>query len=388
MPKIYGLLLIAALVLWPFAGARAAGVDLRSIEPLAVVDHMPEAEFTKKTQLIEEAPFGDEALSFSIRLPKDWTAEVPPPDAKNIEKLSPSMLGELARYVSPSRLTLRSSFTLEALQQTYEVSARNWLINYLLNNGHTLNALTEISEREVEALYVVVDGDITYAVRAKAFINGPRVIVARYFVPQEDYQAERTMQAQALNSFKLLKQQPGGIEKWKTFGFLDQSFFDYPESWTLKAPLIKSIERMRAMLYTGMIQGKPEGQINVYLSSRLLDTSLSAEVERYRDKLIDIPNYAMGPLIDSYDVPYSKDIDFGAMEAYKLIPQPITMMHYELVVAVMQGRDYYYMITLLTPARDAEFYIWSRNMRAFRVVVETMRRYNTQNDDYYGYLQE
>lgn len=383
------MLVLALLSLW-IGGAvtsQAAGINVTAIPALTEVEFIPQAEFEAATQLIDETPFGDEALSFQVRLPKDWRAEVAPPGAvKAGDSLSNKVLGELARYVSPSRLDLRSYFTLEALEQSYEISARNWLINYLFNNGQTLNALTEKSEQEVEAIYVDVQGDTTYAVRIKAFVNGPRILLARYYVPQQDYQDERVMQAQSIASLTLPHMDASGIEEKKSYGFLDQSYFDYPVSWTLSAPLIKSIERMRAMLYTGEIEGKPEGQINVYLTSRLLGTELSSEVKRYRDKLIDIPGYALGERIDSYDVPYSKDISFGVTEAYKLVPTPITMMPYELVVAVMQGDDYYYMVTLLTPARDAEFYTWSRNMRAFRVVVETMRRYNTDNDDYYSVL--
>jgi hypothetical protein len=371
-----------------YAPAGAAVGNL-AIEPMAPVDFIPEDQFNAATQLIEDAPLEDQALTFTIRLPKDWTSEEPPPPiVKTPESLSKKVLGELARYVSPPRLHLRSYFTLEALEQTYEISARNWLINYLLNNGHTLSSLKEHSEREVEAMYVEIQGDTTFAVRAKAFINGPRIIIARYYVPQEDFQTERVMQAQSIASFKLPNMQAGGIEQWATFGFLDQSYFDYPVSWTLTAPQIKSIERMRAMLYTGAVEGKPEGQINVYLTSRLLGVSMSDEVKRNRDKLIDIPGYALGERIETYTVPYHEEISFGAMEAYKLTPTPVTMMAYELVVAVMQGQDYYYMVTLLTPSRDAEFYIWSRNMRAFRVIIETMRRYNADNDDYYGVIKQ
>lgn len=381
-------MVMAVFVLGTAGQARAAGVNIEEIKPLAPVEFLPKSTFEEATQLISEIPFGDETLAYTVRLPKGWTAEEAPPGAQGVENLSRKVLGNLARYVSPQRLNLRSYFTLEALEQTYEISAKNWLINYLFNNGYTLSSLTEHSERDVEAMYVEIQGDTTYAVRLRAFVNGPRIVVARYFVPQEDYQTERVTQAQSIASFTLPHSPEGGIEQSATFAFMDQSYFDYPASWTLSAPTIKSIERMRAMLYTGTIEGKPEGQINVYVTSRLLGVSLSSEVKRYRDKLIDIPGYALGDRIESYDnVTYNKDITFGAMEAYHLNPTPVTMMPYELVVAVMQSADYYYMVTLLTPARTAEFYIWSRNMRAFRIVAETMRLFNT-DADYYAPLKE
>lgn len=368
--------------------ARATVGLLTDIPPLGKVEFVPEAEFDAATQLVESVPYGDETLKYQIRLPKDWTSEDPAPPLKAQEPLSKKVLGELVKYVSPPRLERRSYFIMEALEQTYEVSARNWLINYLIHNGYTLNSLTEYSERAVEAMYVEVHGDMTYAVRTRAFVNGPRVIVGRYYVPQEDFEAERTMQAQVMASLQFPFHPVGGIETWKTFGFLDQSYFDYPVSWTLTAPLIKSIERMSAMLFTGKVEGKPDGQINVYATSRLLDVTLQDEIKRHRDKVINIPGYTLGKRIETIESPLNKDISFGKIEAYEMNPSAITMIKYELVFAVLQGDDYYYFVSLLTPARSHDFYLWSRNIRAFRVIVETMRRYNTAQDEYYKVLQE
>ncbi len=386
-PRKWLVLSLVLAVAAALPGLALAGVgDVTDIKPLAEIEYMPEKEFEAATQLIEATPYADEALAFKIRLPKDWKEEEPEPAIKAHDTLSKKILGELAHYVSPSRLELNSYFTLEALEQTYEVSARNWLINYLLHNGNTLSSLTEYSEREVEAMYVEIRKDITYAVRAKAFINGPRVIIARYYVPQDDFQNERTMQAQAMKSLSLPNHPPGGIEKWKSFGFLDQSYFDYPESWTLSAPQIRSIERMRAMLYTGKVEGQPDGQINVYLTSRLLGVPLQEEIKRQRANLTKIQGYKLGNRIEVIDTKFNKDISFGKIETYELNPDKVTMIKYELVFAVLQGEDYYYFVSLLTPSRTFDFYLWSRNMRAFRIVLETMRRYNTENDAYYQYL--
>lgn len=383
------LTVLAAVLAMAWAAPAQATVNLLTdLEPLAKVDFIPQAEFDAATQPIETTPYGDESLKFKIRLPKDWTAEAVAPSLKAPDMLSKKVLGELVKYVSPPRLERRSYFIMEALEQTYEVSARNWLINYLIHDGYTINSLTEYSERAVEAMYVEVRGDMTYAVRARAFINGPRVIIARYFVPQEDFQDERTMQAQTMASLELLHHPQGGIETWKTFGFLDQSYFDYPVSWTVTAPLIKSIERMRATLYTGVKEDKPDGQIKVYAVSRLLDVALQDEIKSYRDKTIDIPGYTLGKRIETIESPMHKDISFGKVEAYELNPSSVTMLKYELLFAVLQGEDYYYFVTLLTPARTYDFYLWSRNVRAFRVIVETMRRFNTQDDDYYKSLQD
>lgn len=374
-----GLMCLGALFTAP---AKATVGAISDIPALAAVEYMPEKDFDAATKEVSETPFGDKALNFTVRLPKNWTAEVAVPSLDGQEGLSKRVLGEILRYVSPTRLERRSYFTLEALEQTYEVSARNWLINYLVGNGVTINALSEQSERVVEALYVQVHGDSTMAVRVKAIINGPRVVLARYYVPQQDFVGERVLQAQVIASFELPNVPEGGIEKWETYGFLDQSYFDYPASWKLSAPQIKSIERMRASLHTGKVENSPDGQINVYVTSRLLDINLADEIKKYRDSFVKIPGYKLGKRIEEIKSPYHDNIEWGAMELYELTPDSITMSKYELAVAVLQGDDYYYFIMMLTPARTVDFYVWSRNMRTFRIIAETMRRDPSARETY------
>lgn len=362
----------------------AKGVDLKSIPELKPVEFMPTADFESKTKVIEEAPFKDMYIAYGMRLPVDWKYSIDPPktipDAK-MKRMSDRVLGMLAEYSSPPRLDLRSYMTIEALELTYEINARNWFINYMLSNGKTPTALKEISEHQIEGLYVEIQGDDTFAVRVKAMINGPRVVIVRYFVPQQDFENERVMQAQVINSFHLLNEEIEFIERREKYGFLDQSYFDYPESWKLTAPRTKSIERMRAMLVSGENAQRPDAQMNMYAVSRMIDTSLAAEVDAYRKKL-NIPGYAIGDLVESVKFTHDKSVEFSATDVYRMTPTTALMKNYELAITIMQGVDYYYIITLLTPARDEDFYLWARNMRAFRIVAETMRRYDDEGDQY------
>ena len=127
--------ILALLVSVPTFG-QAAGIDLKSIEPLKPVDFMPQAEFKDKTQVIEAEPFNDSYLAFQVRLPKDWTESIAPPETgPSEERLSDRILGAFAKYIAPPEKHVRSFFTLETQELTYEVSARNWFINYLLSNG-------------------------------------------------------------------------------------------------------------------------------------------------------------------------------------------------------------------------------------------------------------
>ena len=79
-----------------------------------------------------------------------------------------------------------------------------------------------------------IDKDQSYVVRARAIINGDKIIIIRHFLPQENYEADMVEQSKIVSSFRLLNKSDKTIEDHVEFGFLDQSYFDYPASWRLK----------------------------------------------------------------------------------------------------------------------------------------------------------
>lgn len=363
----------------------AAGLNLERMKPLTPIEYIPEKEFNKATKLIESVPYEDEFLSFKVRLPEDWEASEEMPDKKTEDaNLSRNIFGTVVRYISPPKNHLRSSFSIEALELTYEIGARNWFINHVLSNGLTLEQVGTESARQVEAIYVEVKGDITYIVRVKVIVNGPRMIIARYSVPQELYQAERVQQAQVIKSFELTNREERGVEKLEIFGFLDQSFFDFPASWTLNAPVVKSINRMKAMLYHNTVIGKLDGQINIYLTHKALGTTRAEEVAFYKEKF-QIKDYQLGEYLESPEMEYHKDITFGITQAYKMTPLVAHMMKYELWVTIMEGEEYYYIVSLLSPARTEEFYTWARNVEAYAILLKGIRR-NDESVDYFQFI--
>lgn len=366
--------------------ASAVGLNLKNIKPLTPVQFLPLEEFKERTRVVKETPYGDTFLSFRVRMPKDWEGSVEPADeTEDIDGLSKRVLGQLARYQSPPKQHLRSFFTLEALHLTYEIGARNWFINYVLTNGLALEQVGVENKKQVEAIYVEVRGDMTYIVRVKVILNGPRMVVARYFVPQELYEEEYIQQAQVIDSFTLTNREEIGVEKLQIYGFLDQSFFDYPVSWTFNAPLVRSIDRMKAMLYHSTTIDKLDGQINIYLTNKMTDTTRAKEVAFYREKF-HIENYKLGGFIESPHMEYHTDMSFGTTQVYEMVPQVANMFDYELWVSVMEGAEYFYIVSLLSPARHEEFYTWARNVEAYKLVVKGMRR-NDDTVDYFQFIQ-
>ena len=384
--KIWVYLLFAVCLLVFPAGAGAVVIDVDSIKPLSDIELLPKEDFAKQTDLVRETPFGDKFLSYQMRLPKGWTSHPSPPTTDQASGgLGDRVLGIVARYFSPPNKHLRSFFTLEAQELTYEIGAKNWFLNYVMSSGLSLEQIGDERYKQVEALYVEVEGDITYIVRIKVILNGPRMVAARYYVPQELYEEEYVRQAQVIDSFQLTNREERGVEELKIYGFLDQSFFDYPVSWTLNAPYVRSIDRMRAMLYYSTVNGKLDGQINIYLTNKKVGTTRAEEVAFYKDKF-KIENYVLGDYLGAPYTAYHDDMSFGVTQVYAMTPQVTNMIDYELWVSIMEGEEYYYVISLLSPARHEEFFTWARNVEAYKLVVRGIRR-EDESVDYYQFIQ-
>lgn len=397
-PMIPVLLALAMLV----AGVnnvRAEGVDLKDT-PHVKMYPVPET-FEKDTQIIREIdPYGESLMSYEFRVPKGWGANYQSKSmstvGESVSTMSNSVLSILGRYAGVPKNQLRSHILVEGQGLAYEISAKNWFVNFVLINGFSLTSMTEVSPREVDGLYIEVDKDQTYAVRARVLINGNRLIMMRYYLPQENYNDEKVTQGLTVASFKLSKPVPDTIEKQETYGFLDQSFFNYPASWTLKEKSILSIERMHAVVFQATQQEESvvlDGHIRVDVISKLLKTTLAQEIDAFRAKQ-KIPRYKIGSLIGSIEYTFDPSVKSGKAQIYRLVPDdPVNMKDYEFAVTVMQGDDYYYITSMISPSREQDYSKWARNMESYRIINQSVRRSRDMlqfdpNDPYFDYLKE
>jgi hypothetical protein len=374
---------LGVFVLCASSLTHAITFNLDSIKPLSPIEYVSAEDFNAATKIIEETPYDDEFLSFEVRLPKDWKENTTALNTiGNIGGgLNDSVLGVVSQYVSPPKNLLRSYFTIEAVELPHEINARNWFIHYVLKSGLSLEQVGFEEDRQVEALYVEVKGDSTQVVRVKAVINGPRMVMARYYVPMELYKEERVQQAQVIRSFELTNRQEENAEEFKIHGFLDQTYFDYPASWTLSAPRIKSIDRMNAMVYHRFPDNKMAGQMNLYLVSKSLGTPRSEELKQLRDKFV-IKNYELGKLIETPEMAYNDEMGLGITQVYSMKSQSLEFVDYELWVSVMENQDYLYVMSLLTPSRNEDFYTWARNIESHKLVLQSIRLKDDSIDQY------
>ncbi len=376
-------LMVATLTFAQISYADVEQYNIDGIEELEPLEFFSDEIFQEKTLKVQKKPYGDSDLHFTVRVPKEWVDNRSKGKVENDGgEVSRKVLTELIRHTSlPHPEYPRSFFTVDAMALGYEISVQNWFVNYALINGLSLERLTIKHRKELEALYVEVRKEVTYVVRAKVFINGDKIIIVRYYVSSWLHDGEKVMQAQVVNSFELLNMRDMPIEEPETHGFLNQSYFDYPPSWTLKAKPVKSIRHMQASLQKNIVQGKLDGKIDIDAYNKLSISSRSEVIKKFREEF-SIPGYEIGRLIEKPEFQKHRDMSFGMMQSYQLLSGKSNMLNYELWVSVLESENYIYLVTLMTAARDEQFYIWAKNVENYKQIVASVRRHNKEGDVY------
>ena len=396
--KSYFIAVLFLLFVMSTGAVFAQKVDITKSDKVPRYDTLTEEQFAAQSDLYKEKPYGDKYLEYKIRLPKGWRKgseewqgignedEEREKERNKQETLGTAkenvataamnqrVLGKLRRYFGANRIGTLSYLEVSALELDFDVSARNWFINYILNHGYTLEAMEEISAKRVEALYIVFDKDTSYVVRTVAEINGSRIVLVSYYLPETNWNEERAFQEKVITSFRFISPEDKKIEATRTYSFLEMLRFDYPVSWKLLAPNINTVDSMEVRLINKDKHEDMNGEIHFHVISTELDTTLTQEVGYIRDDIVDI-GFRIGDMIgviNSYK--FNDYLFFNRVEVYEASPKKGSgLRDHELWLAVMAEDRYYYIITMLSPSRDDDFYNWSRNVSALKIVLESIR---------------
>lgn len=335
-----------------------------------------EEEFNKSSTLYKETPFDDEFLSYSVRLPKNWSKQ--DSGVVGSVNLSNKILGELDRYYAPPRLGERSRFTMQAVELEYRLTAEQWLALFVLENSYTLEGMKVIDDSRVEVIYVLVDKGQTYIVTATAIVSGPRVIFAKYTAPSEVWEAESPVAYRVIESFELLNIDDSEIEPVTPYQFLDIAQMEYPTSWRLITKPLKSAEQMSVDLLnitsinsfsTAKIL---KGKMEVHLVADYAVEDIEKDIIAFKDGVVIERLTIRDQIEEIEDFVIDEAMDLLEVKVYEAASDEGSIVDYEFWMAVMYAQDYYYFITLLTPARDSDYLSWARNTQTLRVVSETI----------------
>lgn len=350
--------------------ANAQMLDMAKVATLPNFD-IPANEFMSQTEAFQDTPFGNKYLAYKVRLPKGWVKKET--NISNTMDLSKKLLGEIGGYYGPAHHGGRSTFEIQASELDYEITAQNWFMNYIFSRGYTLQGLQKISDKRIEVLYVVLEKDQSSVVRAVVEVNGSRIVMAMYSVPEAQWNTERAFQSTVLKSFQFISPEPIRVEEKRTYAFLDLLRFDYPKSWRLLAPNIFSIEAMDAKIVNAQEDSVLNGEVDIHVVSTEVDTTLSEEIKTVQ-KSLETKGLMIGTLIEQpQDIKVQDHIYFSRIEVYQANDKDKELVDYEYWIGVLMEDRYFYIVTMLTPARNTDFAVWARNAEAFKTVVESLR---------------
>lgn len=377
----FGTLTTLALCIFNAGHAWADAGPIKNIPELGAKSNIPMENFTRGT-ILHKIEAQDELLAHRVRLPKKWKKV----EAESRSKgafLGTNVPDSIVRFVSPPRMDQRSEFRVRAVRLDHQITSRQWFTNYAIKNALTLAGMRKISRDRVEVSYASMINGQSYMIRAAAVINGQRMIIGEFITPDSYYSREKDVMVRVIDSFQLLNKVDQPSVATKTYGFVDIAEFQYPSNWTLKAPPVRSLNRMKAAVINvpeSRLQTQRNfeteflhGRIDIKLVSKAIASNIQAEVILMRDQLENL-GFDVGSLIESVEnVEFDKSIKQAKVQVYDVSDEQERFHDYELWVAVMNTENYYVTVSLLTPARDVDFYPWAINTEAFKYLISTLR---------------
>ncbi len=382
-------------------GVQAQILDYKEVKPLSRYDVLSDERFNEKAILYKGVLDSDPSTAYEIRLPPTWTAGSTSASASQDGKAMPWEAGEdddkerrggildlRARYFGAPSLGLRSRVEIHVEELTRLISAKNWFANYVISNGIPLEGVDIISKNKLEALYVTIDQDISYAVRVRCELNGTKIILLSYYTPVQFMKKEKVIQEKVVNSFKFENPKKPLSEWLVPFSLMDIIYLSYPKTWRIPAPRIYSfddIEMNLVYLDEGDEDEKRWGQaahvqqgvvakteIGIKILSHDSDKRLVDEVESLKGVLKE-NGMAVEEVIDvpiGYEVKPS--VTYNRVEVYKVVGVAQKVVDHEFWIAILSDDGYFFILSMLSIGRDADFSVWARNREAFEIMVENI----------------
>lgn len=333
-----------------------------------------EASFSAVAKSFHRIPFNDPQLEFDILMPKDWTSEQTI-QSENTADLTLKILGDIARFRSPYIGTMQAVVTIQSAKLDREITAENWLKNYVLTNGFDIDGNVEAFNDKKANVYCVssFEGKSNYTYLS-AQINGNNIIVIRFETPIYLKEPLAFLRKRVIDSFKFILTTEQSIETVKNFNFSDVAKITYPQSWTVSNVETRDITRMSMQLYSKDQNDQINGLIRFVIIRRHGDTTLRKEADEIKKFFETFLNLEFKKLVSS-DKPATTPSRFlfSRYEIYQVQPKKENALNQEVRLVTFGDKEWYIFAFVLTPPETDNFYVWACNTRAFDMIVQSLR---------------
>lgn len=332
-----------------------------------------EDTFQSVAKAFHGTPFNDPQLEFEIMLPKDWiyeqTAQVH--DAGGVSR---ELMGDLARFKSPILDTQQAIITIQSTKLPREISAENWLKNYMFTTGCDLqDKVVPVDEKKAGASCIsTVEGKSSF-IYMTVQINGYNAVAVRFESPLALRNALAFVRKRIVDSFRFILTTDIPIEVQKSFSFADALKFTYPASLDMNHVDVKDSHRMSMQLYNQNGGDRIDGFIRFVVVKRSADTSFNKETDELKTFFDQTLGIDFKKLVSSDKAPVSKRFIFSRYEVYQVASKKENTIEQELRFVALGDKDWYIFAFLLSPSETVDFSTWATNIADFDMIIKGFR---------------
>ena len=345
---------------------------MTTTELLPLGQSIPPSVLKKDFVKLEDKPYGQPALGYSVVLPNDWIQlKLKAADARlHVER--PKLL---ATFLGPKDDGGNPMLQVWCQGLIKEISAGDWLKDFLSRTGCEIISLEIRSTYLADALVTRRDGPVLLKIRFSARLAGNRLFLCEGVAPEDLFPNYADRFGLAATSFKptLITDNPH-VEVWQTHSLDNAVSFNAPFSWFERHPQAPAgIDLLD--LYNLNGAAEPVGNLKVMAIRRALTKG---------KKDIDLPalltaeflkiGVRIAELVSSESIEAPEPLSNGSLKICKaVIPNAPHVRLQNLLVLSVDAPTHHILVGLLTCAPCEGFYEYAVNRRAFDIVLETLK---------------
>lgn len=340
-------------------------------KPMPKIEEIAEEAFWEISSFHDEAPYGDEVLSYQVRLPSTWMkAQEQEIDGSVVVR---NILREIARFDGPIKKNLRAKFVIKAEELAYQSTALQWFMQYSRLNALTIQGLEVIDDSSLDALYVQIEDGISYIVRSRIKINAKTLLLAQYSIPAQHWSEDKAIQLASMKSFVLKEEKQESVELFKYYHFSDIAEFKYPISWVLQDYPSRSAQRFRASIHKIGEHDVLKAKIDIHLIARSDSESLADEIG-ILNKTLNKEGLYLKDVIEVLEgVKIDESLQRAGSEIYQIQTLEKDKINYEMALSILGNKDYYIFVSILSPSRQEDFFLWSQNIEIYKLILQAVK---------------
>lgn len=328
--------------------------------------------FKENTKLLHVRPYNNPVFEFDIHVPKNW--ETKDNTRNQSMKMDQSLMGDLFSLHSETISVYSINAVVSVQSLKYEVSAKNWLKDYILTSGYALEGdMIEQDPRRASAYYTSTNDKWPMTTYISAQISGNIVFLTRADVPLAIKEYVGYVQKQLVDTMQVSYPKPESVEDQKPYTLFDSVRFHYPVSWTLEDPDFKDLARLSVGVRNKNSVGSTVGFIGVRAVKRNGSTDIMKEIADLKGYFSNSIGIDIGKFIAAEQHPVSKRFIFSRYEVYAATYKKEGFSDPEVHIAMLGDREWYIFVYLITSKEQDNLPTWGRNLRSLDLVLRSMQ---------------